>query len=136
MNVTPTDGAARPSLLVADDDAVVRSILSGQLRNSFNVLAGAADAAEAIEQAERLRPDAALIDVNMPAGGGLTAIREIARRSPETCLVVLSADETRASVVELLDAGAMAYVRKGASGAEIVETLEASIRAHSAIAAG
>ena len=50
--------------------------------------------------------------------------------------MVLSADETRESVVELLDAGAMAYVRKGASGAEIVETLEASIRAHAALAAG
>ncbi|MBA2763147.1 MAG: response regulator transcription factor [Thermoleophilaceae bacterium] len=136
MTAAPSDGLVRPSLLLADDDAVVRSILTGQMGSSFDVLPAAADADEAIELAERMRPDAALIDVNMPGGGGLTAVREIARRSPETCLVVLSADETRESVVELLDAGAMAYVRKGASGAEIVETLEASIRAHAALAAG
>ncbi len=126
----------RPTLLIADDDAVVRSMLSGQMAYEFNVLGAAADTAEAIELAEEHHPDAALIDLNMPGGGGLVAVREIAKRSPRTCMVILSADDLRESVIELLDAGAMAYVLKGASGAEIGETVAESLRAHAVLAPG
>ena len=116
-------GPSFPRLLIADDDAVVRSTLSAQLRQDFEVIASANDAEQAIALAEEHQPDVALIDVEMPGGGGLEAVRQISKRSPGTCLVMLSADESRTHVFELLSAGAIAYIRKGTSGPEIVKTL-------------
>ena len=128
-NQTGRNGSGRPRLLIADDDAFVRSALSAQLGGDFDVVAVAADAVEAIERSEECQPDAALIDVEMPGGGGLEAVRQIATRSPTTCLVVLSSDESRESVVELLNAGAIAYVRKGVPGDQIARTVADSLKA-------
>jgi DNA-binding NarL/FixJ family response regulator len=126
---TRGDGSGRPRLMIADDDAVVRSALGSQLAGDFEVVGAASDAAEAGELAGTHQPEAALVDVVMPEGGGLEAVREIRRRSPETCIVMLSSDESRESVVELLDAGAMAYVRKGVPASEIARTLLEAMRA-------
>jgi two-component system, NarL family, nitrate/nitrite response regulator NarL len=89
----------------------------------------AESADEAIELAEQHRPDAALIDVQMPAGGARTAVPGITERSPDTCIVILSADESRDVVLELLNAGAMAYVRKGVAGSEIASKLAEALKA-------
>ena len=123
------NGDPRPSLLIADDDAVVRSALGSQLEGDFNVVAVAADATEAIELAEEHRPDAALIDVDMPEGGALEAVPQIATRSPGTCMVILSGDESSEVVLQLLNAGALAYVRKGLTGAQIANTLTHALKA-------
>ena len=126
---TTGDEPRRPRLLVADDDPVVRSLLCSQLEGDFDVVAVAEDTAEAIELAEEHRPDAALIDVQMPGGGALEAVPRIASRSPDTCLVILSADESHELVVRLLNAGAIAYVRKGVTSAEIAKVLTDSLKA-------
>ena len=118
----------RPSLLLADDDAFVRSALSAQLEGSFHVVAVARDANEAIALSEAHRPDVALVDVEMPSGGARWAVPEIASRSPETCIVILSSDESQGLVVELLRAGAVAYIRKGVTGAEIAQTLADALK--------
>jgi len=120
---------ARPTLLIADDDAVVRAALSAQLAGEFDIVAVAESAGDAIALAERHRPDAALLDVDMPGGGAREAVPQIAARSPDTCMVILSGDETRQLVLELISTGAMAYVRKGISAAEISQTLTAALQA-------
>jgi DNA-binding NarL/FixJ family response regulator len=114
---------ARPSLLIADDDAVVRSALRSHLEGGFNVIAVAENATEAIELAEKHQPDAALLDVEMPDGGALAAVPEIARRSANTSMVILSGDESREVVLALINAGAITYIRKGVSAAHISKTL-------------
>ena len=123
------EGDRRPRLLIADDDAVVRSTLSAQLSGDFEIVAAAKDTAAAIALAEEHRPDAALLDVEMPGGGGLEAVQQISRRFPSICLVILSADESRQGVIDLLNAGATAYVRKGLSGPEIATKLADSLKA-------
>ncbi len=120
----------RPRLLIADDDPVVRSVVSSQVANNFEIVGAAADTSEAIDLAREHHPDAALIDIDMPGGGGLEAVRQISVVSPATCMVILSADEIRDHVIELLIAGAVSYVRKGASGPQIVKTLTDSMKAH------
>ncbi|MEA2427284.1 MAG: hypothetical protein QOF37_912 [Thermoleophilaceae bacterium] len=122
-------GDGRPSLLIADDDAVVRSALIVQLQGNFKVVAVAKDAAEATDLAIKHRPDIALLDVEMPNGGARAAVPRIATRSPDTCMVVLSGDESREVVLELLNAGALAYIRKGRTGAEITKTLADALKA-------
>ena len=111
------------SLLIADDDEVVRYRLQSELSESFRIVAVAGNATEAIALAEQHRPDAALIDVEMPGGGARAAVPAIALCSPDTRMVILSADEVHGVVLELLTAGAIAYVRKGVSGDRIGETI-------------
>ena len=131
MDTTTWDNPGRPRLLIADDDPIVRSLLSTQLAGDFEICAVASDATEASELAEQHRPDAALVDVEMPGGGGLAAVREISERSPDTCIVILSGDESQDVVVELLKAGAIAYIRKGLPGSEITRALTDSIKTRS-----
>jgi two-component system response regulator DesR len=122
------NGDPRPRLLIADDDAVVRAALSAQLECDFQVIAVAENATEASQLAARHRPDVALIDVEMPDGGARQAVPQIATRSPDTCMVILSGDESRPIVLELLGAGAIAYIRKGATASKISDTLTAALK--------
>ena len=79
--------------------------------------------------AER-QPDLVILDVHMPGGGGWHATREIRRRSPRTAIVVLSADEARTEVIELLRLGAVTYMRKGIDAETLMETLNFALDAH------
>ncbi|MGH2841569.1 MAG: response regulator [Solirubrobacteraceae bacterium] len=124
-----------PSLLIADDDPVVRSMLCAQLGQSFDIVAAARDAEDAIALAHRHQPDAAIIDVQMPMGGGLRATTEMQSCAPRTAIVVLSADESDGSVRDVIAAGATAYVRKGATTDELATTLQRAIDAHPRLAA-
>ena len=120
---------ARPSLLIADDDAFMRTALSAQLNGAFRIVAVAADASAAIALAQEHQPDAALLDVDMPNGGAREAVPQIAACSPATSIVILSGDETRQIVLELISAGAIAYVRKGVTGSGLSQTLSEALKA-------
>jgi DNA-binding NarL/FixJ family response regulator len=126
---------AQPTLLIADDDAVVRSMLSLTLERQFEIVGVARDSDQAIALAQAVQPDVALIDVQMPGGGGLRAIQGIGEVSPETAAVVLSADEFEPMVRELMIAGAMTYVRKGIAPGQLAEVLHRAIRARPALIA-
>ena len=114
-------------LLIADDDAAVRAFLSLALQRQFDLVGVAADSEEAVALAADTRPDAALIDVQMPKGGGLHALKGILGASPETAVVMLSADEAELSMRELLAAGAIAYCSKGTPPADLARSLAESI---------
>ena len=135
LGADPMMSSVHPTLLIADDDAVVRSMLSLTLERQFEIVGAARDSDQAIALAQAAQPDVALIDVQMPGGGGLRAIRGIAEVSPETAAVVLSADEFEPMVRELMIAGAMTYVRKGIAPAELAEMLHRAIRARPALLA-
>lgn len=120
--------SAHPTLLIADDDPVVRSMLSLTLERQFDIVGAVSDSAQAIALAQECHPDVALVDVQMP-GGGLSAVRGIAGVSPDTAAVILSADEFDPLVRQLMLAGAMTYVRKGIAPTELAEVLHRAIRA-------
>ncbi len=124
----------RSRLLIADDDPVVVSLLRAQLGQSFDIVAVAADADDAIALAQKHQPDVAIIDVEMPTGGGLRATKEMQSRTPQTAIVVLSVDESDASVRDLVSAGATAYVRKGTTTDDLAATLRRAIDAHGRLA--
>jgi DNA-binding NarL/FixJ family response regulator len=123
-------GVQRPRLVLADDDSVVRSMLTVQLQNAFEVVGAAVDAEQAIAFVEAHRPDVAILDVSMPGGGAGRATREIRARSPETAIVILSADELEKHVIELMIAGATTYLRKGIDAGDLIRTLSKAIEAH------
>ncbi len=124
------NGGQRSRLLIADDDPVVRSTLNLSLSHSFELVAAACDAEEAIELARSEQPDVALIDLDMPKGGGLRAVRGLAYVAPKTAVVVLSVDESDALVREIICAGAVSYRRKGISPRVLARDLFEAISLH------
>ena len=122
--------SARPRLVLADDDPVVRSMLSNQLRYRFDCVGVGSNAEEAVALVQTHQPDVAILDVNMPGGGARHATREIRARSPQTAIVILSSDETADEVVDLMSSGAITYLRKGIDTSTLEEKLIASIETH------
>ncbi|MDP9330861.1 MAG: EAL domain-containing protein [Actinomycetota bacterium] len=117
-------------MLIADDEPQLRENLVELLAHEDTVLivGTAADADEAIELATQARPDIALVDVKMPAGGGARAAREIIRVSPRTRVIALSAFEDRPTVLDMLRAGAVGYLVKGTASDEIVGSITKVMR--------
>jgi CheY-like chemotaxis protein len=128
--LTSASGGDRPRLVIADDDPVVQSMLSMSLGGRFDVVGAAADGEEAVELARVWQPDAALVDVQMPKGGGLRAVRGIREVAPGTAIVMLSGHRSHGVVGELTLAGAIAYRRKGATADALAAALTESIEAH------
>jgi DNA-binding NarL/FixJ family response regulator len=127
-SVLPDDSL--PRLMIADDDPVVQSLLNMSLSGEFDVVGVAADGEEAVKLAKASQPDAALVDVEMPEGGGLRAVQGIHDVAPDTAIVVLSGDESDRVVRELMQAGATTYLRKGVAPRVLNEALMDSIKAH------
>jgi DNA-binding NarL/FixJ family response regulator len=122
----------RPRLVIADDDPLVRLLLSASLVDQFAVVGVAADGEETIEQVRLTKPDAALVDVHMPKGGGVLAARDILEIAPNTAIVMLSGYEPVWGVSQLLRAGAVIYRRKGVGPGALAEALTQAIRANTA----
>jgi len=133
----PVAPPACARVLIAEDDPIMRSALAElvESRAGLEVAGTAGDAFQAAELAERLLPNVAVVDVRMP-GGGLQAVRWIRQRSPATRVVAFSAYADRASVREMLLAGAAEYVVKGVDPKALVEAMESSGRGRVGLPAG
>src|SRR2546423_10613122 len=118
-------------ILIADDDADVRGLLEKYVKGepALELVGAASNADEAIQLAEEHKPDAALIDVGMPGGGGVRAVREIAQRSPQTSMIALSGYDDRNTVLEMLEAGAGSLLLEGGSRGEILPNLRRALPA-------
>src|SRR5512140_3456236 len=123
-------------VLVADDDADARGLIEKYVNSepALSLAGSAADAQQAIDLAAECKPDAAIIDVAMPAGGGVRAVREIRERSPDTSLIALSGYDDRNTVLQMLGAVATAYLVKGATREHILPTVRRAIAAHERLA--
>jgi DNA-binding NarL/FixJ family response regulator len=116
-------------VLIVDDLAAVREALRLLLNDEpgVEVIGEARDGEEAVQLVEALRPDLVLMDIEMPRLGGLAAMRLIRRQPNPPRLVAMSiygaSDSLRANALE---AGALSYVEKGATLAEVVGALRAA----------
>jgi len=121
-----------PRLVIADDDPVMQTMLGMALGNEFEVVGVAGDSEQAVDLARDSQPDAALVDVVMPKGGGLRAVLGILEVAPATAIVVLSGYKADGVVNELIQAGAICYRRKGIAPRALAEALSESIKVHTA----
>ena len=117
----PAGEGERIKVLVADDQQVVRSglvLLIGML-DGVEVVGAARDGAEAVELAERLRPDVVLMDLNMPVLDGVSATALLREKLPDSAVLVLTTYADDDSVFPALRAGARGYLTKDADDDEV-----------------
>jgi DNA-binding NarL/FixJ family response regulator len=116
------------SLLIADDHPVVRNGLRGIFTGDpeFEVLGEAANGVEAVALAVARRPQVVLMDLRMPGGDGVSAIRELRDRLPEIRVLVLTTYGDDADVLAAIDAGATGYLLKDAPREELLRGVRAA----------
>lgn len=132
----PNDSQIIGVLVIEDDDAV-RGVLVAMIEadEGLEVSGTAGNAADAIRVAADLRPDVALVDVGMP-GGGINAARGIQSSSPTTRVLALSGNGDRATVVEMLEVGAVGYLVKGEPMERIVSSIRAAAHGQGTLSSG
>jgi len=92
----------------------------------IEVVAEAEDGQMAVQLANQLRPDVAVVDLTMPRLNGVEAIRQIKRDLPDTEVVVLSVHDSEPYVVQALRAGAAGYVLKRNAATELAAAIRAA----------
>ena len=115
------------TILIVDDHPVFRKGLRALLTTMPNteLVGEAATGEEAIVLAEKLQPDVVLLDLQMPGGGGLAAIRPIVQTSPHIGILVVTMFDDDDSVFAAMRAGARGYVLKDTNDEEIKRAITA-----------
>ena len=117
---------SRARVVLADDTPDVRLLLRLALERTgdFEIVGEARDGREAVALATELQPDALVLDLAMPNMDGLEALPEIKEHAPETKVLVLSGLDASEMSAEAHRKGADAYLEKGASTPDIIDTLD------------
>ncbi len=103
--------ARKRTILIADDERVVRTMLAKLLRDDYEVEA-CRTGTEAVESFERRRADVVLTDIRMPDMDGMQVLHTIKRQAPETEVILMTAYASVPQAVEAVKAGAYDYVTK------------------------
>jgi DNA-binding NarL/FixJ family response regulator len=123
------------SLLIVDDHPVVRDGLRALFTgdDEFEVLGEAADGRHAVALAEARRPDVVLMDLRMPGGDGVTAIRELSERLPDVRVLVLTTYDNDSDVLPAIEAGATGFLLKDAPRDELIRAVRAAAAGESVL---
>ncbi len=114
-------------ILIADDHKIVRDGLRALLEREpdFRVVGEASNGREAVEVARELVPDVLITDLVMPVLNGIDATRQIVAEHPQVRVIALSMHSDRRFVTDMLQAGAVAYLRKESAFEELAEAIRA-----------
>jgi DNA-binding NarL/FixJ family response regulator len=120
-------------VLLADDHGVIRDGLGRMIAalDDVELVAVAADGAEAVEQCARHSPDVVLMDLDMPVLDGIEATKRIAASQPQTAVLVLTAFSDGPRIMGALEAGACGYLLKDVDGDEVADGIRAAARGES-----
>lgn len=122
-------------ILLADAQSLFRDAIRSVLEHEadLEVVEEAGDGVEAVTKAERIHPDVALLDANLPNCDGVRATRLIRERVPDCQVVVLTDEEDQASLLKAVEAGASGYLTKGSPLTELMEATRAVARGETLI---
>ena len=123
-------GSRKTRVMLVDDHEIVRLGLMTLINDRWDmeVVGEAGDAAGALREAERLKPDVILMDIRMPGEGGIEATRQIMARLPEMRIVMLTSFADDELLVHAISAGAVGYVLKQVGNAELLRAITAAAR--------
>jgi DNA-binding NarL/FixJ family response regulator len=116
-------------VLICDDHPLFRDGMAMLLRElGFEVVGGSSSGEEAVADAERLRPDVVLMDLQLPGINGIQATSRIVTADPRVRVLVVTMFDDEPTVAAALRAGAHGYLLKGATHEVVRSTLEAVVR--------
>jgi DNA-binding NarL/FixJ family response regulator len=126
---------SRARVLLVDDHALLREGLAGIIaaQPDLEVAGQAGDGLAAVVMAQELKPDLVLMDVQMPALGGIEAARQIREQLPETTIVMLTVRDDDEKLLEALKAGAQGYLLKDIHSREMLAMLRGALRGEAAL---
>lgn len=115
----------RTTIMIVDDNDMMRSILRGMLRGeSCDVVGEARNGVQAVEMADRLKPDIVCIDVMKPEKNGIEALVEIKAARPETVVVMITSNADSNTVHQAIGNGASGFIIKPFNAARVHDTLQ------------
>jgi DNA-binding NarL/FixJ family response regulator len=123
-------------LVIADDHLVVRAGLRAMLGAAPDVavVGEATTGAEAIDLADRARPNVVLMDLRMPDVDGVAATAKIRERYPDVHILVLTTYDTDGDILKAIEAGATGYLLKDATREELFRAIRAAAAGTSVLA--
>jgi two-component system response regulator NreC len=112
-------------VLLVDDHAMVREGLRLLLRTAPDVaVIGEADnGVMAVTNARQLAPDVVVLDLDMPNGDGMTAVRELKQSLPNVRVLILTMHSEHERLLPLLEAGARGYLTKDAASSDLIDAI-------------
>jgi DNA-binding NarL/FixJ family response regulator len=118
----------RPTVLLADDHAILVEGLVGLLERDFSLVGTVTDGSHLIDAARRLRPDVIVADVAMPGLSGIEALRRLKLEGNPAKVIILTMHADAQLAAEALRAGASGFVVKHSAGKELIEAIRAAVR--------
>lgn len=135
MSNTEKAGLAKPRVVVAEDESLIRIDIVEILRdNGFDVVGEAGDGEKAVALAEELKPDLVVMDVKMPLLDGISAA-EIITKKKIAPVVLLTAFSQRELVERAAEAGALAYVVKPFTPNDLIPAIDIAMTRYQQITA-
>ena len=111
-------------LMIVDDSRLIRQKIERECdQGLFNVVGNATDGEEALVMFNTVFPDVVTMDLTMPNVDGIECIRGLVRINPKVRILVISALNDKATGMEALEEGAMGFVTKPFSGADLQSAL-------------
>lgn len=114
---------SKPRVLLGDDHHLIVEGMKSVLANDFDVVGVASNGRDLLTEAQRLKPDAVLLDISMPLLNGIEAARQIKQILPASKLVFVTQASDRAYVQTAFRIGASGYVLKQSLAGELVNAL-------------
>ncbi|HKI50324.1 MAG TPA: response regulator transcription factor [Desulfobacteria bacterium] len=117
-------------ILLADDHTIVRQGLARLLeeQQNFKIVGEAVNGQDAVEKAEKLKPDIIIMDIAMPRMNGIEAAKRIRKQMPETKIIILSMYSHEHYIHELLECGVSGYLLKDSGGQDIIKAIRAALK--------
>jgi len=120
---------------LVDDHTLFRSGLKAllQRQEDFSVIGEAADGLEGVKQAERLKPDVVLLDLDMPVMNGRDALAQILSSQPELAVLMLTVSEDGDNLTECMRAGARGYLLKNIDADFLLASIRRAVEGDSVL---
>ena len=114
----------RPRILIADDFPDLLTEIGRLLTPDCEVVGSVGDGGALFEAAERLQPDLIVLDLNMPAVGGLEACRQIIKANPRVKVILMTAGRDTGLMGVALAAGASGFIEKHAIDEDLLTAIK------------
>lgn len=121
-DITPMS-EAKPTLLIADDHALVAAGISRLLENHYNVVGIVPDGRELVRAVQDKDPELVVMDITMPGLNGMEALQQLKKIKPRALVVIVTQHSSKPYVSAAFEAGARGYVLKQSAPVELLSAL-------------